>query len=557
MGKIAVGFSGARAKSLLRLGPMTSAGFFKGAATAHLGVMVTAAAVLGGGCGKPSCEETLTCPRSDGGTAGAGAGAGAAGGGGGTAGGGAGASSASGGTAGASMSMGGRGGSGGSSGATDAGRSGATSGATGGDAGSGGDRSGAGGTAGTLSEQPNAGAAGDGGDSCEGVTCCVPKKRRCDAASGVPQLCSDQGEWENQQTCRADQVCSGGTCLCRAEFTTCGDACVVLDSDPKHCGSCNHDCLGGDCSGGKCEPHEIASGQVLPHALVVDETHVYWIDRADGVGSIRRVSKAGGNVQTLATDEGNSGALAVADGQLYWGTTNTNEHGPVTSPSINQSNADGTNRTAFAAAPSDVDDIELSADVLFWDQHPAGGPVSFFSKALGSGATDPMLVLTDEDALGNFAVVGDCFFYLTHANGYAVNESCNRQAPVNRFASSDGAVTLSKNTADSTNIYLGADGRGLMRLPILGSAPAVNIVPGRRIRDLILDGDQIYYIEGDNEGAPACTNNWGTYRVTATSGATPVTLIPEPQDCPGYLAMDAKAIYWINSDSGSIALLAK
>ncbi|HVJ92298.1 MAG TPA: hypothetical protein VM580_21005 [Labilithrix sp.] len=52
---------------------------------------------------------------------------------------------------------------------------------------------------------------------------------------------------------------------CEADFAT----------DPKHCGRCGHDCLGGTCEAGKCQPVKLADGLAVPEGLVVDATDVF------------------------------------------------------------------------------------------------------------------------------------------------------------------------------------------------------------------------------------------------------------------------------------------
>ena len=163
------------------------------------------AAAAAGGCAEPSCEETLTCPRSSGGTAGAptgGSGSGTAG----AATGGAGAGGAAGnvstdgagtvGTAGGGAAVG-LGGSTGVAGGTDAGGS---------------DR---GGTAGTPPEQVNAGAAGADSEVCEDVTCqhggsCEPAGAtfKCECAPGYDgKYCE-----HDINECLAVPCLHGGSC---------------------------------------------------------------------------------------------------------------------------------------------------------------------------------------------------------------------------------------------------------------------------------------------------------------------------------------------------------
>lgn len=54
--------------------------------------------------------------------------------------------------------------------------------------------------------------------------------------------------------CRADQICSGATCICPPGTHECDGKCIDTDSDPNNCGACNNQCTGGQkCCGGECK----------------------------------------------------------------------------------------------------------------------------------------------------------------------------------------------------------------------------------------------------------------------------------------------------------------
>lgn len=58
--------------------------------------------------------------------------------------------------------------------------------------------------------------------------------------------------------------------------------------DPANCGACGHDCLGGECVEGACQPVEFAVGGT-PQGLAADSERVYWADR--DVGKIRSLRR--------------------------------------------------------------------------------------------------------------------------------------------------------------------------------------------------------------------------------------------------------------------------
>jgi hypothetical protein len=73
-----------------------------------------------------------------------------------------------------------------------------------------------------------------------------------------------------------------------------GPCTTDLKSDQKNCGSCGHDCLGGTCNDGKCQPFVIATGQTQPSHLVIDNGVAYWTNQ---VGSVHSCAVAGCNGQ--------------------------------------------------------------------------------------------------------------------------------------------------------------------------------------------------------------------------------------------------------------------
>jgi hypothetical protein len=99
-----------------------------------------------------------------------------------------------------------------------------------------------------------------------------------------------------------------------------GDAaasCLDTSTDPKNCGSCGHDCLGGACAGGVCQPFEIGRSSDAPvKSIAVDEQRVFWMTSADvndGKGNLYQCAKAGcpsGGAQPIIEGAESTGTLA-------------------------------------------------------------------------------------------------------------------------------------------------------------------------------------------------------------------------------------------------------
>jgi hypothetical protein len=103
------------------------------------------------------------------------------------------------------------------------------------------------------------------------------------------------------------------------------DGCGDTQSSPHDCGACGHDCEGGACVNGVCQPFLLTNDESFPKSLAVDDTTLYWANGTDAdYGSppasivIRSMPKSGGTPATLYTLEpGTPTSLHHADKNLY------------------------------------------------------------------------------------------------------------------------------------------------------------------------------------------------------------------------------------------------
>ena len=77
-----------------------------------------------------------------------------------------------------------------------------------------------------------------------------------------------------------------------ADATPCEGGALELATSSKNCGACGHDCRGGECLEGVCDPAFVATGQQSPSGLALDEDYVYWANQT-ATGTVSRVSKTG------------------------------------------------------------------------------------------------------------------------------------------------------------------------------------------------------------------------------------------------------------------------
>jgi hypothetical protein len=112
---------------------------------------------------------------------------------------------------------------------------------------------------------PNAGAACAGGQRCDRGACvltCQAALIACEGAcvdpSSSPRHCGARGDCLGANAgaaCADGTTCTGGSCAppCGPPNQLCGDACVLVATDPAHCGGCALACAAGEaCVGGVC-----------------------------------------------------------------------------------------------------------------------------------------------------------------------------------------------------------------------------------------------------------------------------------------------------------------
>ncbi len=108
-----------------------------------------------------------------------------------------------------------------------------------------------------------------------------------------------------------------------AGFATDGDACPFdRSTDSKSCGVCGHDCLGGECHSGVCQPVVLEYGQGGAFGIAVDDTAVYWANYADGRVMKRAKDGSGTSLELAKTASPGPRDITVDPSNVYF--TNNN-----------------------------------------------------------------------------------------------------------------------------------------------------------------------------------------------------------------------------------------
>jgi hypothetical protein len=110
---------------------------------------------------------------------------------------------------------------------------------------------------------------------------------------------------------------------CNPGFTECGNACVDLQTDSHHCGSCGHDCTPGTCAQASCQPWVVAAPPttISPAGIACDGTNLVWVD--SGLKSVLQIPAPGGAPPIILGSPAVTAFDAVAMGGGYVAWTQT------------------------------------------------------------------------------------------------------------------------------------------------------------------------------------------------------------------------------------------
>jgi hypothetical protein len=328
-------------------------------------------------------------------------------------------------------------------------------------------------------------------------------------------------------------------CLHPAPETPCGDT----QTSPQDCGACGHDCQGGTCLAGVCQPFVLVHGDehqssVSYGGLALDAENLYWTD-ASGVGA---VPLSGGAPRRIAIYPAQNRGIAVGGDEVYWTTTSLS----VVSRAPKAARTVVPDNVAFA----ELEPVDVAVDrtTVYWTDNLSefvmGAPLD--GGAPSAAAVDP--------CQGPYAIaVDETHIYWTNVLDGTVNS-----APK---GGSGYAVALASNQGfpsgialDGTNVYWASNGDGtVMAVPLAGSVPVCLASGEVGVVSVVVDARYAYWSLPTNHGelrrVPLGGGDVTTIGVAcppANMGDTPMP----PATCghgqagAGLVAVDATSVYW-------------
>lgn len=265
-------------------------------------------------------------------------------------------------------------------------------------------------------------------------------------------------------------------------------------------------------------PTVIASNQILPAAITIDETNVYWLTQ----NTLMKLARAGGTPVTLASGRMMPSTLAIDATNVYYGICNGNA-GDLMSVPI----AGGTPEKV-------ISDVWVPADIAVDDKNMYWMEVGSLMKVPTAGGTaakasgSACLYTLTIDAANFYCVGADGTVLQTPLAGGATLELAFAQANPRAIA------------VDAANVYWATD-TTIARVPI-GGGPLVTLASDLRGGpfSIAVDSTYVYW------GAPP-----GLWSKAPLNGGASLSSVPLAtiDSSIGAVAVDATNVYWAKIDS--------
>jgi hypothetical protein len=338
---------------------------------------------------------------------------------------------------------------------------------------------------------------------------------------------------------------------------------VPAKDDARNCGRCGHDCLGGVCVEGRCAPFVVADSQSYPVSIDVDSERVWWVNSGsstacldgdcyvDGaVVSARKSDGARREVGSRLLKTGNRAVWIRAAGEhVYWANYSYARR-------VWRANAEtGEVQVVSPYEPMNVKQLAVDAlaGEVFWTEgrgQPDGGQAGMV-RAIPTTGGDPRDVLRQFAEVAALALDGSgLYISLTSRGGGLPNiiqrlprEGCADGGWCGEVLATQDGRTAQLLVTDDATIYWADSYRGHVAAVAKSEPRAQEIIATVQVdgglplvRGLALDAEWIYWTEQSN----------GTVLRRRKNSPDGPEVLAVGQRHPGAIAVDARAIYWVN-----------
>ena len=335
-----------------------------------------------------------------------------------------------------------------------------------------------------------------------------------------------------------------------------GPACGDTQSSSSNCGTCGHDCLGGDCQKGVCQPVKLASQQqgLGTTQLAQDDANVYWLvndgvnpptimraaKRLDdagaakvgsmGIASAKIITALSPQVLVAANDGKKSFVYAIDGGEPSTGIA------PVAMAN-------------YAGAAVNAFFVDATHVYLLQQASPAcdGGTCLLVSGRDGAGTTTLWTAGSPQDLV---TIDGDQLIVASQQNLLAVRAKdpgptslgVLSHLPNSIAADKDGIYFTSTGTAAVYSVPRGGVEAG-------ATAPAIDNGGYGTPRLITAGGGRLVWVStnGSNAEIHGCaTNDCGVSKQTLLATSPAISAV----------AVDPRAVYWADSNKATIFMVA-
>jgi hypothetical protein len=335
-------------------------------------------------------------------------------------------------------------------------------------------------------------------------------------------------------------------------------ACTNTVTDPHNCGSCGHDCQGGACEAGVCQPFVLAAAEEFPSLLRVDDRDVYWLNAGGFDGAkVRAVPKAGGSSRTVAKlPDGAMGvSMALDEGHVYWLAMAFNKTFP--DGSLQRTNKDGSElltlfEHTFAFQLSTL--VTDGADVYWVVGQSPTAPAAGIMRATTTGEDAhlwshdglPLILADAPDALYAATSVGAGEEIVAYDKGTGARRTITVATWVSAMATNTNDIFFAHDFVPTGGNEVHRAWKRVSKqggpVAVLGETSGIGAVVGEI---MAADDERVYVTEIDAALGQA------TLKEIRTDGSDPKVLW-EAQSQIWALASDETSVYWVADEPNSV-----
>ncbi len=373
------------------------------------------------------------------------------------------------------------------------------------------------------------------------------------------------------ETAQGDAATDGGTSVDGASLdanvdtgpVSCGDT----QTSSAHCGRCGHDCFGGACEAGVCQPVKINGDAGLePFAIAVDDTHVFFSDIGESTGSLYRVPKDGSTrpekiattTDSLLYDLKLDGTTAYISSGSYYADAGAVEMVPK----------DGGAKTTIARGwpnASDPRGVTIDNQYVYWVNYNTPTDVKRGNRV----ASSPITTLAANEEEPTLALVDGSLLWWTskmlNQPGQGKLRRCTLPACSDRYDLTTGLTEPDVLAQNALRIFYNSGNTVMQIAKNALYGPGAVVAANQSLpASIAADDREIYWIDlGDYQ------QSWvdGTIRrCPVVTGAADCSSTPNGEGeiiaRPGALmargiAIDATAVYWTEQETPAVYRLAR